>query len=91
MSTPSPGPSYFGLRYILWLAWCNAITLLAVAQAALASVMLVSDDGADPLFTHAQFRYIILANAILTAVVAQTKKSNPPPPSPRSTSSETLK
>lgn len=90
MSTPDPVPAYFGFRYIVWLAWCNAITLLAIAQAALASVMLASDDGPDPLFTHAQFRYIILANAILTAIVAQAKKSNPPPPT-RSPSSETSK
>ena len=82
MSTPSPVPSYFGPRYIVWLAWTNAVTILAVIQGIVATLMMGPDDGPDALFTHSQFRYISIANAVLTVIIAQIKRSGPPPSPP---------
>lgn len=61
----------------MWLLWSNLITLLATIQAALAGLMISAN-----VFTHTQFRVIVIANAVLTAVIAQIKRNNPPGPPP---------
>jgi len=89
MSSPDPVPSYFGPRYLAWLLWSNAITVLSVLQGVFASVLLVSDPSGhdpDPLIPHNVSRFIILGNAVLTGIIAQLKRNNPPgPPPTRST------
>lgn len=77
MSTPEPMPRDFGLRWILWWGWCNAISILTTFQAVLAAVTL------DPsLLPHDLVHYAMIANCVLTIVIAQTKKNSPPPPPP---------
>ena len=72
-----PLPPDFGLRYVLWFIWCNAITGLMIVQAIFASITL------DPtLVPHNIFHYILLGNACLCAIIAQVKRNNPPPPPP---------
>ena len=82
MSQPDdPVPAYFTWRYLLWLCWTNAITLLATLQG-LFSILLL-EAGEDPSFlTHTQIRWIYFANAALLFIVAQAKKQNPPGPPP---------
>jgi hypothetical protein len=75
-------PRDWGWRYVLWILWCNSITALAIIQSAFAAVLLVADDGANPLIPHSTYRWIVLGNAIFTGVIAQVKKNNPPPPPP---------
>jgi hypothetical protein len=70
-------PRDFGWRYILWMCWSNIITIMASAQGIVAMLMLDQE-----IFSHTTFRYIVLGNAILTAVVAQIKRNNPPSPPP---------
>lgn len=77
-----PMPRDFGWRYVLWALWCNSITALAIIQSALAAVLLVADDGPNPLIPHTAYRWIVLGNAIFTGVIAQIKRNNPPPPPP---------
>ena len=72
-----PMPRDFGWRYILWVTWCNALSILGTAQAILAMLAL------DPTLVSAKsYHYITLANAILVVVVAQWKKNAPPGPPP---------
>ena len=79
MNQPDPVPSNFGFRYVAWFIWLNSITALAILQGALASVMLLADDSStNPLLSHTTWRMIVLANAILTGIIAQVKKNNPP-------------
>jgi len=74
-----PIPTNFGPRYIAWWMWCNAISLLASIQAVFAGITL------DPtLVDHQTFHVISICNLALIIVIAQVKKSNPPPPSAKS-------
>jgi len=77
-----PMPRDFGWRYIGWLAWSNSITILSALQGIFASVLLVAEDPQHPLLSHDAFRLVILGNAILTGLVAQIKRNNPPGPPP---------
>jgi hypothetical protein len=79
-----PMPRDFGWRYIGWLAWCNAITILSTLQGVFAAVLLVVDvpDDPHPMLSHTAVRVIFLINAVLTALVAQIKRNNPPGPPP---------
>ena len=77
MNDIPPVPANFGLRYIGWAIWTNLITILAVLQGIMAALMLDQD-----IFSHETFRYVVLANAVLTGAVAQIKRSNPPGPPP---------
>ena len=72
-----PEPTRFGWAYIGWAIWTNLITILMVLQAAFASLTLAND-----LFTKNTERTILLVNAILTAIIAQIKRNNPPSPPP---------
>jgi hypothetical protein len=65
-------------RYVLWVIWSNLITLLQVLQLAVAALMISSE-----VFTHTQFRVIVIVNALLSAFVAQIKRNKPPGPAPR--------
>jgi hypothetical protein len=88
MNTPAEDmPRDFGIRYILWVCWSNAITILMTLQGVFAAVLLVAenDTSKDPLLPHTWVRWIVLGNAILTGVVAQIKRSNPPGPPPTKT------
>lgn len=71
-------PRDFGFRYIAWLAWSNAITVLGTLQA-IVSLLVMGDKS---LFTDNQFHELLFANAVLTIIVAQLKKNNPPGPPP---------
>jgi len=83
MNEPTPSiPRDFGWRYIGWAIWSNAVTILAILQGVAASVLLVADDPNNPMLSHNGFRYIMLANAILTGLVAQIKRNRPPGPPP---------
>jgi hypothetical protein len=77
MNDPDPIPRDFGLRYILWFCWSNAITGLSILQGIIAYLMLD-----EQIFDHTTFRYIVLANAILTGTVSQIKRNYPPGPPP---------
>jgi hypothetical protein len=78
MSDPDPQmPRDFGWRYVAWLAWSNAISILATLQAIFAAITL------DPtLVSHQAFHVISIANLVLLVVIAQLKKNNPPSPPP---------
>jgi hypothetical protein len=77
MSQPDPVPRDFGWRYIAWLAWTNAVTILMVIQGVFATLALASD-----MFSHNTVRVYMVASAVLSAVVAQIKRNAPPPPPP---------
>jgi hypothetical protein len=78
-----PMPSDFGWKYMVWTAWsglvyilkwawANAITILMLVQGVLATLTL------DPtLIPHDTFHYILIANAVLCAVLAQIKRPHP--------------
>ena len=78
MSDEPPMPQDFGLRYIGWVLWCNVLTILAALQAIFTAITM------DPTIVDPHtFHYISIANLVLIVVLAQLKKSNPPPPAPR--------
>lgn len=86
-------PPNFGFRYILWAAWWNfyrgtgfvltfawrnAITILSILSAIFAAITL------DPtVVAHDVFHYILIGQMVLTAILAQIKRSPsaPLPPS----------
>ena len=72
-----PMPLNFGLRYVLWIAWSNALTILMTLQAVFTMVTL------DPtLVDHAVAHYCLVASCVLGIVIAQLKRNNPPGPPP---------
>jgi hypothetical protein len=69
-----PIPSNFGVRYVMWFLWCNAITALMITQAAFATLTL------DPtLIPHNLTHWMLVGNAVLCAALAQIKRNTPPP------------
>ena len=64
--------------YVGWLIWSNLITLLSIVQMAVAGIMIYAE-----AFPHTTFRWLVIANAALTAIVAQVKKNAPPGPPPQ--------
>lgn len=77
MNTPDPVPAYFSFRYVLWLCWTNAITILSVVQGIAAALTL------DPTaVSHAVFHWCLIANSVLCVVIAQIKRNAPPGPPP---------
>ena len=81
MSSTDPVPSYFSFRYIAWVAWSNAITIMAMLQAIFQAITL------DPtLLPHEVVHWATIVSLILTIIVAQMKKNNPPGESPRKVS-----
>lgn len=80
-----PVPSNFGWRYILWVSWwnfckgskvfwkfvwANAITVLSIISAIFAAITL------DPtVVAHNTFHYILIGQMVLTAVLAQIKRT----------------
>jgi hypothetical protein len=69
-----PVPSYFGVRYVLWFLWSNAITMLMLVQGAFTALTL------DPtLVSHTTFHWLLIGNAVICAALAQIKRNNPPP------------
>lgn len=77
MNSPDPVPPYFGWRYIVWLAWTNAISILGVVQAVFQAITLDAT-----LVSHNTVHYLSIANLVLIVVIAQIKKNNPPSPPP---------
>ena len=76
MST-EPMPRDFGVRYVLWFAWCNAISILSIIQGSFAAAALMTD-----LFSHTTIRVYMVCNAVLSLIIAQVKRNSPPPPPP---------
>jgi hypothetical protein len=81
-----PVPKDFGWRYILWSCWCgilslgtflwrNAITVLSTASAVFTALTL---DPNQTLVSHTAFHYILLANFILTVILAQINRKGAP-------------
>ena len=78
MSTPDPPmPRDFGLRYMIWIAWTNKLTILMALQALFTAVTL------DPTLVNHQVAHwcLIVAN-VLGIVGAQYSRRNPIPPPP---------
>jgi hypothetical protein len=75
---PKPMPLDFGWKYVWWVAWSNAITILAIAQGTFATMALASD-----MFSHNTVRIYMVANAVMSAIIAQVKRNLPPGPHPR--------
>lgn len=77
MSSNDPVPAYFGLRYVLWFMWSNAITLLMTLQ------VIVSTLALDPtLLPDKVTHWMLIANAVLVAILAQIRRDRPPPSRP---------
>jgi len=70
-------PRDWGWRYIGWAIWCNFITILAVLQGIFATLALAGD-----MFSHTTVRIYMVANAVISAIVAQVKRNSPPGPPP---------
>jgi hypothetical protein len=71
--TDDPVPAYFSFRYVVWLGWSNAITILATLQAVFATITL------DPtLMSPTAFHWCSIANLIFIVVVAQIKRNTAP-------------
>jgi hypothetical protein len=72
-----PVPAYFTWRYILWLTWSNAVTILATVQIFFQAITL------DPtLVDRTTAHWVAIANLALMAIISQVKKNNPPGPPP---------
>jgi hypothetical protein len=70
----SAPPSYFGWRYIWWMAYKNAITILMIVQGGISAITL------DPsLVSHSTFHWMLIANSVLCLTLAQIKRDHPPP------------
>lgn len=81
--TDDPMPRDFGWRYVGWFLWSNAITGLAILQTATATILVASDPAdPNPLIPHMVLKAIVLANAVLSGIIAQVKRYNPPGPPP---------
>jgi hypothetical protein len=80
MNTPNPVPPYFNTRYVLWFVfWKNAVTTLSILQAMVAALLLLADgDSSHTIVTPTAFRFVVLANAALTAIVAQIDRRKTP-------------
>jgi hypothetical protein len=70
-------PRSFGWRYILWLAWSNALTILLSIQAIF--LQLTIDSEIPRVWTH----HLLTAADVLGIVAAQIKRNVPPGPPPR--------
>lgn len=79
MTDEPPMPRNFGWRWLLWVAWCNAITILSALQAVFTAL---TSDPDSTLVSHRAFHIISVCNLVLVIVVAQVKKNSPPPPPP---------
>jgi hypothetical protein len=72
-----PVPAYFSFRYVIWLAWTNALTILMTIQGIVAAITL------DPtLVSHGALHWYLIANAVLSVIIAQIKRNYPPSPAP---------
>ena len=73
-----PVPKYFSMRYIWWVIYSNAITILATIQLIFQGLTL------DPtMLDHKTVHWVDIFNMVLMIIVAQAKKNDPSPPSPR--------
>ena len=79
-----PVPHYFSWRYIFWITWTNAITLLGLAQSICLSIIAMEQNPTtkEAILPWSVMRIVLLANAMLIPIVAQFKKNNPPGPPP---------
>ena len=65
-----PIPANFGIKYIAWVIWANAVTVLMLMQGVFAALTL------DPtLVSHDTFHWLLIANAVLCAILAQIKRN----------------
>jgi len=71
-------PRFFGVRYILWLGWTNALTILLTVQAIFLQLTL-DPESLSRVWVH---RLLQAAN-IIGIVVAQIKRNAPPGPAPK--------
>lgn len=80
---PDEIPKEFGLRYVLWYTWLGllelgkfiwryAITILSTIAAVFTGLTL---DPNQTLVSHETFHELLLANFVLTIVLAQIKRT----------------
>lgn len=69
-------PRYFGWRYIWWLAYTNALTILATLQ--LIFLQFTMDDTLSRPVVH----WLLSGANILGIVIAQIKRNHPPGKAP---------
>jgi hypothetical protein len=74
MSTPDPVPKWFNVRYIFWMVWSNAITILGGIQAALAALLAATMDSAHPPISHEATLWITALNAGLIVILANINR-----------------
>ena len=65
-------PKEFSFKYVMWVLWCNAVTVLVTIQGVLAAITL------DPtLMSHVIFHWVSIGNALLVIVLAQIERRGP--------------
>jgi hypothetical protein len=71
-------PRTFGIRYILWMAWSNSLTILLTLQAIFLQLTL------DPESIPRNWVHRLLQAAnLIGIIIAQLKRNTPPGPPPR--------
>jgi hypothetical protein len=73
-------PRDFGWRWLLWLAWCNALTIICTMQVALLQITM--PDPSTPQQARPWIHWVLTAVNILGIIAAQIKRNNPPLPPP---------
>lgn len=82
MSDDNPVPSYFGFRYVLWILWGNAITLLGAAQGGLSTLLAATMDEKNPPISPLKIVIITAINGALIAALANINRNKPAPMKP---------
>ena len=80
-----PVPAYFSWRYIIWLSWSNAVTILGTIQAIFQAITID-----QTLVDHTTAHIISIINLAIMVIIAQMKKNNPPGDPPMKTVPSTL-
>lgn len=68
-----PVPAYFSLRYVMWLMWTNALTILMTLQGIFTGLTLD-----EKYMSQAAAHGCLLISFVLGVIVAQIKKNHPP-------------
>lgn len=79
MSDQDPVPAYFSFRYVLWIFWTQAITILGAAQGGLSVLLAATMDSKNPPISHLATLILTGVNGGLIAALANIRRNNPPP------------